>query len=830
MRTRIHPFRNLLALATIAAAASTFAGTFHHIEIDGSFADWADVPLAYHQPQDVTNVVAYENVYLANDDDYLYIRFSLHEPADPFTALQNIFVDADHNAATGFNAHDLIGSEMVIQSGAGYQEKNGGFNEGAINGLGWLSAPTGAANKFEMRISRNATFASNGERVFSGNTMALVFEAETNGFVSVEWVPPFAGGLTYTFVESTNAVPSGTFATNFYSVSDEDFANPERGFYIQADSYASAPTPVPGNLASYRTNGRNSPGNTYNAKISLLLRLYYLDTFVNAPISSSFLNSIQADFDSIRAQGFKVILRFAYNQDQTRPFNEPTKDRILSHIEQLKPLLQKNSDVIAVVQQGFIAAWGEGYFTDIFYTNGAATAQNWIDRSQVLGALLDALPTNRMVQVRTPQMKQKYVYGHTAPTGAAALDPTQAFSGADAARIGFHNDCFLADATDAGTYSDYDVANGTSQQDILNLRNYVALDSRFTPVGGETCVVNPPTDDCESVGGSADPNMATAHYSFLNQGYNADVNDKWAAHGCIDDIKRRLGYRLELLSGIFRTEAQPGQAIPFQLTFRNVGFAAPFNPRGMEIVFRNTSNGQKYFATLSREADPRRWLPGTNYTVNARLALPSEMAPGEYELLLNLPDPEPSLYNAVPYSIRLANSNALSNTGAVLGQVWEPSTGYHRLGRTVFINSTATNAAPAGDEIPVLNFSTIAETYETWKTRHFQSDPEASAPSADPDADSRVNLLEYAIGSNPNVAESNNYLHVSYADDALLLSVAKGPGVKDVNYEVQSSPALAPESWSEDSISILQNDDSMFRVSYSGLAFAGFLRLKLTLK
>jgi hypothetical protein len=71
---------------------------------------------------------------------------------------------------------------------------------------------------------------------------------------------------------------------------------------------------------------------------------------------------------------------------------------------------------------------------------------------------------------------------------------------------------------------------------------------------------------------------------------------------------------------------------------------------------------------------------------------------------------------------------------------------------------------------------------------------------------------------------------VSYADDALLLSVAKGPGVKDVNYEVQSSPALAPESWSEDSISILQNDDSMFRVSYSGLAFAGFLRLKLTLK
>ena len=39
------------------------------------------------------------------------------------------------------------------------------------------------------------------------------------------------------------------FATNTYTVSSEDFANPERGFYFQADSYASAPSSVPANLA-----------------------------------------------------------------------------------------------------------------------------------------------------------------------------------------------------------------------------------------------------------------------------------------------------------------------------------------------------------------------------------------------------------------------------------------------------------------------------------------------------------------------------------------------------------------------------------------------------
>lgn len=79
--------------------------------------------------------------------------------------------------------------------------------------------------------------------------------------------------------------------------------------------------------------------------------------------------------------------------------------RILEHIEQLKPLLQQNSDVIAVLQHGFIGAWGEGYYTDVFHTNYQATTQNCMDRAEVMAALLDALPTERMIQVRMPQNK-----------------------------------------------------------------------------------------------------------------------------------------------------------------------------------------------------------------------------------------------------------------------------------------------------------------------------------------------------------------------------------------------------------------------------------------
>lgn len=167
---------------------------FKHISIDGSFTDWTGVPLAYSQAQPPGDVVAFKNLYIANDQNYLYIRFSLYNSANPFTSSQNIFIDADDNSATGYSAHG-IGSEMLIQSGSGYRETNGIFNAGAISGLSWSASPTGSGTEFEVRISLNATYAD-GHAVFSHNTFAIFLESgETGGN---EWFPNVTGGLTYT--------------------------------------------------------------------------------------------------------------------------------------------------------------------------------------------------------------------------------------------------------------------------------------------------------------------------------------------------------------------------------------------------------------------------------------------------------------------------------------------------------------------------------------------------------------------------------------------------------------------------------------------------------
>ncbi|HTI70890.1 MAG TPA: Ig-like domain-containing protein [Candidatus Limnocylindria bacterium] len=190
-------------LALLAAMGATArAGTYKHITVDGSFADWAGVPVAYTNPSyhddptytddpaSFATVTDFKALYVAHDDDYLYVRFTLYSPGDPFTSHNNVFTDADGDFTTGFGFGGLLGSEMLIQSGAGYQEKNGGFNDGfGINNLGWAAAPAGAATDFEFRISRQASFASDDLPVFTSPTIAFLLEAENAQFATKDKLP-----------------------------------------------------------------------------------------------------------------------------------------------------------------------------------------------------------------------------------------------------------------------------------------------------------------------------------------------------------------------------------------------------------------------------------------------------------------------------------------------------------------------------------------------------------------------------------------------------------------------------------------------------------------
>ena len=196
--------RHLGSLTAIAVSLLTLtcsAGTYKQITIDGDFSDWAGVPVAYTQPADTTLSIAYTNIYVANDENYLYIRFAIATSDNPFQSFQNMFFDTDADTATGYLVQGYVGSEMLIQGGGGYDERNGIFNSGNVNGLGWQAAPAAPAMEFEVRIARNATFASDGSLVFTNQTIAFLLESEDVGYTPHEWVPAIVGGLLYSFAE-----------------------------------------------------------------------------------------------------------------------------------------------------------------------------------------------------------------------------------------------------------------------------------------------------------------------------------------------------------------------------------------------------------------------------------------------------------------------------------------------------------------------------------------------------------------------------------------------------------------------------------------------------
>ncbi len=440
-----------------------------------------------------------------------------------------------------------------------------------------------------------------------------------------------------------------------YTPSSAVISNPERGFYKHSSAHAGTYNPLDqAQITDFRLNNN----------ITLLYRNFRLNDYINSPIAPEYLTNIENDFTKIRNAGLKCIIRFTYSDDDNLDVLDATKTTILSHILQLKPLLMANSDIIAVMQAGFIGAWGEWYSTSqadfggYGYNHTDLTNINITNRKDIVTALLNALPTDRMIQVRYPAFKQE-AYS-TSP-----LSSSQAFTQTEMARIGHHNDCFLATDTDYGTYENTAIEYP-----------YLAQETKFVPMGGETCRLNSPRSDCST----ALLEMAKFHWSFLNLDYYPDVIDGFQTNNCFPDIQKDLGYRFVLTTATFPQSIALGTTLPVTLKIKNQGFAAPFNKRNAYIILKNTTTNQIY--PLRMASDPRTWLGPNEITITENLVLPVNLTVGNYKLYLSLPDIAPSLAARPEYAIRFAND-----------AVWESYTGYNNLNYTLNVTNAVLGIA-----------------------------------------------------------------------------------------------------------------------------------------
>lgn len=423
-----------------------------------------------------------------------------------------------------------------------------------------------------------------------------------------------------------------------FTESDALIANPERGFYSTVETHNAGKVGInQAKIDVARSQGR-----------TLFLLEYYLTDYMDKPIADDYLNIIRANFQALREGGAKALVRFAYKNgyaDSDWPYDAP-EDIVLGHVAQLKPILQEFGDVLFCLQAGFVGSWGEWYYTSYFNMN-PATQKAYEPRKHLLDALLDAVPEDRQIEVRTPTFKMK-IYGYAL---ADTLTAAEAHTNTIKARIGGHNDCFLASENDTGTFH-----NQTE-------RNYWQAETRYTIMGGESCGTSSYCDCDNGTRPGAVEVMENYHFTYLHIGYHPAVLALWRKNGCFSEIENRMGYRLVLRDCYFTTPATAGSDFRIVLNIDNVGFASPMNPREAEFVLTDASG--KVLQTYEVKSDPRTWHSNEDIVIDQTIQLPAS-ASGNVKLYLNLPDPKPALRSNPRFSIQLANEG-----------VWEEATGYN---------------------------------------------------------------------------------------------------------------------------------------------------------
>lgn len=471
---------------------------------------------------------------------------------------------------------------------------------------------------------------------------------------------------------------------NYTADNSTIFPNPERGFITMLEGKQTSKYPYHAVKSSISTMETKVAAD----KLSLILVEYYLDEFRDKGIlPDSVLNAFDTDMQILRKHGLKAILRFAYtNSDAGEIGHDAPLNIVEQHLAQLKSHWEANADVIFCFQAGFIGSWGEWYYSEYF---GNKSSHMNRERKQFLDTLLKTVPQDRCIQIRTPLFKTEYL--DSLGVSQSALTADEAYKGTPKARLAHHNDAFLYNASNQGTYSD------TATQ-----KPYIAQETLYVPIGGECNISDSLYGVVAASHDTTIKEMSRLHWTFIQSGFSTKITNRWRQETTFDELNRNLGYRYQFVSSTIPDAATAGTNININLQIQNVGFAPLYNERHVYLVLKNA----KATYTIQLATDPRTWLPnGVKTTIEETIALPAGIPTGKYQLYLYMPDIYPSLADDPRYAIRFANTD-----------IWNETIGMNRLKANIDISSEVPAVALDTVSLPgTLNKSNVADYYEdTW--------------------------------------------------------------------------------------------------------------------
>jgi len=467
--------------------------------------------------------------------------------------------------------------------------------------------------------------------------------------------------------------------------------NPERGFRLEAVIGMPPGAQIWSDGAWLRgiaTSGYSDDWLLMNARryrpfgVTITQAYCYLDAFTDKPLTPEKLALLQRSLDRCRAAGIKVLLRFAYERNM-RKRKGPSLDRILGHIKQLTPIIRANEDVIFVLQAGFVGAWGE------WHSSARGIEKDHAKLAKIMASLLDALPKDRMLQVRVPKYK-RWILEDPVLAAFTEIDAKNAFTGIPAARIGYHDDGFLANKTDGGTWPEppHFANPGNPEFDYMTRESpYVAVDGElfWADQGGAIDGLRAAARLCLQHYASLSLTHAYSGYEGkrfsidqwmetpmtaddtrrlnlpISDGYFTDGTGRPAARTVFEYIRDHLGYRIELQKARFPETIEKGRPLPVEIDLVNRGFSTFINPRPVELVLIDAAG--ELVARERTSADPRRWQPfdpadatRAPLTRQVRGEIPTkDLERGEYMVGLAMPDASDRIADDARFSVRVAN-------------------------------------------------------------------------------------------------------------------------------------------------------------------------------
>ena len=347
----------------------------------------------------------------------------------------------------------------------------------------------------------------------------------------------------------------------------EELDNPNTGFYhIYGFFIKDDPTDYPAALKEKLKDDT----------CALAMMQINLQQYAQGALSDAAVENIRQLFAAMAQTDRTWIVRFLYDWNGENMQKEPQELAIITgHMKQVGPILRQYKDCIFTMQGLFVGNWGE--------MNGT----RYTDRESLrtlAGVLAEVTDPSMFLSVRTPAQWRQIT---------AQADPA-ANAGTLEGRFGLFNDGMLGNEGDYGTYGTQPKSKSGrygywTRSEELAFQNKLCM---RVPNGGEVIADNVYNDLSNAIA-----DFKTMHVTYLNEEYDKNVLDKWAASTVHTDdafdgmdgltyIRRHLGYRLSLSEATLSYDWFKDR-LSVKLTIQNTGFAPVYKPCDGTLTVEN---------------------------------------------------------------------------------------------------------------------------------------------------------------------------------------------------------------------------------------------------